>query len=677
MGYDFDDLDENEALYDAADTAERACRAREAAMAAQDQLARARAPQAQREALPPPARQVGAPARAVPGAGGVPAAVQRAGTSGDVADGDSCSQRSADAAAAAAALSGPPAPSAHPSPTTQRLLESGAAQSARSRAESPRKRPGGGAGASGSRVKRGRASDIKAEAPAPAGRSHGDFFKTIAANADRAVARGAKGMASAATRMGTGKSAGEAGEVVGKRPFSTRDGTQRMAKTGPVMCFEQVAGDSQVLQTMEMCLHTPCAILNGRHSGTQCMQRKRAYFINFANDRYDSQQNFNEEVCGFMPLRDSELPHYFETFIIENLDGRPLPRWFVDKPGQRKGGCLPLNCAATKLMDNTTLGKINELLPTAKYDEGHPQAGQRKHPRDIMIVHGKTKMPALNLIKRFDLVPVPTGGSTSKNAWKVRNLLPSELDTLFGFDGHLRDLNQTVARKLVGRTWLVDQAMYALSPLRRMTDDDWVERGYATGSTDKGLIVWSLFDGIGAGPFALQRLGVRVAKLFTSEIDADAIRHVRSRHTQEISATQPSQAGDDAALPTCEFYDLGSITGANWLRDGVEERIKQHGRPHIILAGARAAPARAAERERAGAAKSERVRGVCALLLCADPPLIDPSPTVHRPAPALYCAAGGRPAVQPDLLAKSPARLEGGGPLRPRGHGVQARLPRL
>ena len=583
MGYDFDDLDENEALYDAADTAERACRAREAAMAAQE-LARARAPQAQREALPPPARQVGAPARAVPGAGGVTAAVQRAGTSGDVADGDSCSQRSADAAAAAAALSGPPAPSAHPSPTTQRLLEA-----ARSRAESPRKRPGGGAGASGSRVKRGRASDIKAEAPAPAGRSHGDFFKTIAANADSAVARGAKGMASAATRMGTGKSAGEAGEVVGKRPFSTRDGTQRMAKTGPVMCFEQVAGDSQVLQTMEKCLHTPCAILNGRHSGTQCMQRKRAYFINFANDRYDSQQNFNEEVCGFMPLRDSELPHYFETFIIENLDGRPLPRWFVDKPGQRKGGCLPLNCAATKLMDNTTLGKINELLPTAKYDEGHPQAGQRKHPRDIMIVHGKTKMPALNLIKRFDLVPVPAGGR-SKNAWKVRNLLPSELDTLFGFDGHLHDLNQTVARALVGRTWVVDQAMYALSPLRDMVDDDWVARGFTRGSTNDGLIVWSLFDGIGAGPLALENLDVRIAKLFTSEIEANACAHVRTRYAAKMSATQSTQG--DAAVT--KFYELGSIVGEKWSTAGVERLIEEHGRPHIILAGARGQAARRA-----------------------------------------------------------------------------------
>ena len=584
MGYDFDDLDENEALYDAADTAERACRAREAAMAAQE-LARARAPQAQREALPPPARQVGAPARAVPGAGGVTAAVQRAGTSGDVADGDSCSQRSADAAAAAAALSGPPAPSAHPSPTTQRLLEA-----ARSRAESPRKRPGGGAGASGSRVKRGRASDIKAEAPAPAGRSHGDFFKTIAANADSAVARGAKGMASAATRMGTGKSAGEAGEVVGKRPFSTRDGTQRMAKTGPVMCFEQVAGDSQVLQTMEKCLHTPCAILNGRHSGTQCMQRKRAYFINFANDRYDSQQNFNEEVCGFMPLRDSELPHYFETFIIENLDGRPLPRWFVDKPGQRKGGCLPLNCAATKLMDNTTLGKINELLPTAKYDEGHPQAGQRKHPRDIMIVRGKTTMRALDLIKRFDLVPVPTGGSTSKNAWKVRNLLPSELDTLFGFDGHLHDLNQTVARALVGRTWVVDQAMYALSPLRDMVDDDWVARGFTRGSTNDGLIVWSLFDGIGAGPLALENLDVRIAKLFTSEIEANACAHVRTRYAAKMSATQSTQG--DAAVT--EFYELGSIVGKKWSTAGVERLIEDHGRPHIILAGARGQAARRA-----------------------------------------------------------------------------------
>ena len=211
------------------------------------------------------------------------------------------------------------------------------------------------------------------------------------------------------------------------------------------------------------------------------------------------------------------------------------------------------------------------------------------HPRDIEIEHGKSKNTALDLIKKFGLVPVPAGGR-SKNAWKVRNLLPSELDTLFGFDGHLHDLNQTVARALVGRTWVVDQAMYALSPLRDMVDDDWVARGFTRGSTNDGLIVWSLFDGIGAGPLALENLDVRIAKLFTSEIEANACAHVRTRYAAKMSATQSTQG--DAAVT--EFYELGSIVGKKWSTAGVERLIEDHGRPHIILAGARGQAARRA-----------------------------------------------------------------------------------
>jgi len=123
--------------------------------------------------------------------------------------------------------------------------------------------------------------------------------------------------------------------------------------------------------------------------------------------------------------------------------------------------------------------------------------------------------------------------------------------------------------------------MYALSPLRDMVDDDWVARGFTRGSTNDGLIVWSLFDGIGAGPLALENLDVRIAKLFTSEIEANACAHVRTRYAAKMSATQSTQG--DAAVT--EFYELGSIVGEKWSTAGVERLIEDHGRPHIILAG--------------------------------------------------------------------------------------------
>ncbi|GAQ83292.1 hypothetical protein KFL_001420175 [Klebsormidium nitens] len=104
---------------------------------------------------------------------------------------------------------------------------------------------------------------------------------------------------------------------------------------------------------------------------------------------------------------------------------------------------------------------------------------------------------------------------------RLRRLEAREIETVMGFpEDHTACFGSSVERvKALGESFQVDTVMHLLSPLR----------GREREAHPDGLSVLSLFDGIGAAAVALDRLGIKVRRYWTSEINADAQEAVSLR----------------------------------------------------------------------------------------------------------------------------------------------------
>lgn len=223
-----------------------------------------------------------------------------------------------------------------------------------------------------------------------------------------------------------------------------------------------------------------------------------------------------------------------------------------------------LCCPCSRRLDNKKLASINL----------HLAAGEtlKSLHFDVKTKEGVVKRQASSTVRQYLLIPESADANFIGNATFYRNIYARELEQLMGFPrGATMGLSEPIARGLLGRSWHVGTAVFVLRPLARMTDEDWVERKYPKGSTTGGLVVWSLFDGIGAASVALDQLGIRVKTLVTSEIDKNAEAVVSWRHLASGKKTQ--------------LVPKGSITERAWQAEGVVELIKEYGLPHLILAG--------------------------------------------------------------------------------------------
>ncbi|KAK9791819.1 hypothetical protein WJX73_009854 [Symbiochloris irregularis] len=111
------------------------------------------------------------------------------------------------------------------------------------------------------------------------------------------------------------------------------------------------------------------------------------------------------------------------------------------------------------------------------------------------------------LVRKYAFVPVPGGG--------CRELSAGEAEKIMGFpkgytrmNGHARNPD-ALRRKMLGNSFQVDNVAYLLHPLQDMQ-----RRGELP---LEGIVVLSLFDGIGGALMALTKLGVRVRLYITSE----------------------------------------------------------------------------------------------------------------------------------------------------------------
>ena len=223
-----------------------------------------------------------------------------------------------------------------------------------------------------------------------------------------------------------------------------------------------------------------------------------------------------------------------------------------------------LCCPCSRGLENKKLTRINL----------HLAAGEtlKSLHFDVKTKEGVVKRQASSTVRQYLLIPESADANFIGNATFYRNIYARELEQLMGFPrSATMGLSEPIARGLLGRSWHVGTAVFVLRPLARMTDEDWVKRKYPKGSTKGGLVVWSLFDGIGATSVALDQLGIRVKTLVTSEIDKNAEAVVSWRHLASGKKTQ--------------LVSKGSITGRAWQAEGVEELIREYGLPHLILAG--------------------------------------------------------------------------------------------
>lgn len=115
---------------------------------------------------------------------------------------------------------------------------------------------------------------------------------------------------------------------------------------------------------------------------------------------------------------------------------------------------------------------------------------------------------------------------------RLRRLEAREIETIMGFpEDHTACFGSSVERvKALGESFQVDTVMHLLSPLR----------GRDREVHPEGISILSLFDGIGAAAVALDRLGIRVRRYWTSEINADA--QEVSLHRFRFESNLPSTA---------------------------------------------------------------------------------------------------------------------------------------
>ena len=80
-------------------------------------------------------------------------------------------------------------------------------------------------------------------------------------------------------------------------------------------------------------------------------------------------------------------------------------------------------------------------------------------------------------------------------------------------------------------------------------------------TSDEGLIVLSLFDGISCGKVALERIGLKISKYYASEIDKNAIRISEKNHPDIIHIGDVSKVSykDGRLFTETGTYDIGRV----------------------------------------------------------------------------------------------------------------------